>query len=126
MGDHPNATLVRNMLDAFNSGDAAAAAEFLASDVKWHMIGGETGEGLEGLQAMMSGDGPSITAEAHDVLANDGHAVALVQATAEADGQTFVYRTAEIMHISDGKVTERWAFSDDTQAISEFFAQFAG
>jgi hypothetical protein len=26
------------------------------------------------------------------------------------------------MHIRDGKVTERWAFSDDTQRITEFFA----
>jgi hypothetical protein len=25
----------------------------------------------------------------------------------------------------DGKITERWAFSDDTQAINEFFGQFA-
>jgi len=32
------------------------------------------------------------------------------------------YRTAEIYHIRDGKVTARWAFSDDTAAINEFFA----
>ena len=25
----------------------------------------------------------------------------------------------------DGKVTERWAFSDDTQKIIDFFASFA-
>jgi ketosteroid isomerase-like protein len=32
------------------------------------------------------------------------------------------YRTAEIMHFRDGKITARWAFSDDTAAINEFFA----
>jgi hypothetical protein len=28
------------------------------------------------------------------------------------------------MHVADGKITERWAFSDDTQAITDFFSQF--
>ena len=28
------------------------------------------------------------------------------------------------MHVVDGKVVERWAFSDDTQAIIDFFARF--
>ena len=33
------------------------------------------------------------------------------------------YRTAEVAHVNaEGKVTERWAFSDDTQAIKDFFA----
>jgi hypothetical protein len=41
-------------------------------------------------------------------------------------GQSFSYRTAEIYHLDEeGKITERWAFSDDTQAISAFFSQFA-
>jgi hypothetical protein len=29
---------------------------------------------------------------------------------------------AEIYHIRGGQVAERWAFSDDTAAIAEFFA----
>ena len=41
------------------------------------------------------------------------------------DGQTLDYRTTEIVHVRDGKVTERWAFSDDTQKIIDFFAGFA-
>jgi hypothetical protein len=36
----------------------------------------------------------------------------------------FSYRTAEITHVLDGKVFERWAFSDDTQVIIDFFARF--
>jgi ketosteroid isomerase-like protein len=38
------------------------------------------------------------------------------------DGERFVYRTAEIYHVRDGKVTARWAFSDDTDRINRFFA----
>jgi len=56
------------------------------------------------------------------VVANDDHAIALVQATARRGGRTLTYRTAEIFHVRDGKVTARWAFSDDTAAINEFFA----
>ena len=37
--------------------------------------------------------------------------------------RTLTYRTAEIYHMRDGKVTERWAFSDDTQRIIDFFAE---
>ena len=43
-------------------------------------------------------------------------------ATATRGGRTFTYRTAEIFHVRNGKVVERWAFSDDTAAIVAFFA----
>jgi ketosteroid isomerase-like protein len=66
-------------------------------------------------------EGASIKTETHDVIANDEHAVQLVTATATMDGQELVYRTAEIYHVRDGKVVERWAFSDDTERINKFF-----
>jgi hypothetical protein len=28
---------------------------------------------------------------------------------------------AEIYHVRDGKISARWAFSDDTEAINRFF-----
>jgi ketosteroid isomerase-like protein len=58
----------------------------------------------------------------HDVVANDDHAIGLFDATATRDGKTFSYRVAEIYHIRNGKIVERWAFSDDTAAIAAFFA----
>ena len=36
--------------------------------------------------------------------------------------KSMTYRTAEIMHVRDGKVTARWAFSDDTDRINKFFS----
>jgi ketosteroid isomerase-like protein len=51
--------------------------------------------------------------------------VGLVTATVKVGDQEFTYRTAEIMHIANGQITERWAFSDDTEAINNFFGQFA-
>ena len=62
--------------------------------------------------------------DVHDVLATDEHVVGLVTATVRVGDDEFSYRTAEISHVVEGKVVERWAFSDDTQAIVDFFARF--
>ncbi len=125
MTEHPNAALIRSALDAMNSGDMQALANAMSDDVEWHEIGGTAPvRGKAALAARFSEGGPNfeITAELHDVVANDDHAIAMVRATATRDGKTFTYRTAEIFHMKDGKITERWAFSDDTGAINDFFA----
>jgi hypothetical protein len=63
-----------------------------------------------------------VSIDLHDVVANDDHMVALLDATATRGDETFGYRTAEIMHLNaDGEVSERWAFSDDTEASIGFF-----
>lgn len=127
MGDHPNVGVVRELMDAFNAGDNDRIRATMADDVKWHMIGGETVVGLEALAGAMSAmdDDFTIETEVHDIVGNDEHVVALVEATVRAGDQEFSYRTAEIAHVEEGKVTERWAFSDDTAAITEFFRQFS-
>ena len=121
---HPNATLIRHGLEAFNRGDIAAFADLVADDVVWHQIGAETIRGKQAMAESLPGGEVDweISPEVHDVVANDEHVVALVNATGTRNGQTFDYRTAEIMHVRDGKIVERWAFSDDTEAIRRFFA----
>jgi ketosteroid isomerase-like protein len=123
MTEHPNATRARQALEAFNRGDIQGFADLIADDVVWHQIGAETLHGKQEMAAAMPGGDVDwqITADVHDVLANDEHVVALVEAHATRDGRTLDYRTAEIMNMRDGKVIERWAFSDDTQRIIEFF-----
>ena len=122
MADHPNAAMARRALDAFNTGDMQVMSELLADDVVWHEIG--RAEPMRGKAALAASAGTvdyQVTGKLHDVVANDEHVVALVEATATRGGKTFEYRTSEIMHVRDGKVTERWAFSDDTAAIVDFF-----
>jgi ketosteroid isomerase-like protein len=126
MDEHPNASVLRRALEALDSGDMQAGMDLLADDVEWHEIG--RAEPIRGKAAMAerytSGEGAGwdITGDLHDVVANDEHVVGLVNATARKDGQEFHYRTAEIVHVKDGKITARWAFSDDTEAINRFFA----
>jgi ketosteroid isomerase-like protein len=126
MADHPNAALVREIAEkSERDGDMTAAFENLADDIVWHEIGSD--EPIRGKQALMerfsgmTADG-SIKTETHDVVANDDHTIQLVTATATMGDKELVYRTAEIYHIRDGKVTERWAFSDDTERINRFFS----
>ena len=124
--EHPNAALFRRMSDALNSGDMTTVEGTLADDVEWHEIGRE--EPIRG-KAALAGREPGgantdydIHYDIHDVVANDDHTIALGDATATRGGRTLKYRTAEILHVKDGKITARWAFSDDTAAITRFFS----
>jgi ketosteroid isomerase-like protein len=122
--DHPNAALFRQMSQAADDGDFTTYADNIADDVEWWEIGSD--QPIRGKDALfqrmqdLMGQG-TIDIELHDVIANDEHVVALVNAKAGRDGRTLDYKTAEIYRVRDGKITHRWAFSDDTAAINEFF-----
>jgi ketosteroid isomerase-like protein len=125
MADHPNAAIVRAIADETErTGDMSKAFDNVDDDIVWHEIGRD--EPIRGKQALMERftgmpEGATISTETHDVVANDDHTIQLVTATATIGDQKLVYRTAEIYHMRDGKITERWAFSDDTARINEFF-----
>ena len=123
MSEHPNASVVREMNEAMTAGDMEGAASRVSDDVVWHSIGAaEPLRGKAQLAASMADwEGFNITYDVHDVLASDDHVIALGTATATKDGRSLTYRTAEIYHVRNGQVSERWAFSDDTKAITDFF-----
>jgi ketosteroid isomerase-like protein len=124
MSEHPNAALVRQAIDAMNRGDLQVLIDMIADDIVWHEIGNPVPIlGKPALRKRFS-SGPTdigIAAQMHDVLANDDHTIALLTATASRDGRVLTYRTTETFHIRDGLITERWAFSDDTAEIADFF-----
>jgi uncharacterized protein len=130
MDDHPNVTLLRRLSDqmggATSAGDIEAImGEALADDVEWHEIGRtEPTVGKAAMKERVAAGfgGAEIKAEEHDTVANDTHAVQLMNVTARRGDKTLNYRTAEIFHMKDGKITARWAFSDDTAKIIEFFS----
>lgn len=127
MSDHRHAAAYREALGRFNAGDPGGFADLMSDDVEYWMIGvDEPVRGRAELEQMMAESMPSwnITADLHDVISNDDHLIALVSATAtHEDGRSLTYRTAEIHHVdADGKITQRWAFSEDPQAIADFFA----
>ena len=125
MADHPNAAKIRALADEMErSGDMSRSFDMVSDDIVWHEIGRD--EPVRGKQALMERfaampEGASIKTQTHDVIGNDEHVDQLVTATATMGGRELVYRTAEIYHMRDGKVVERWAFSDDTDRINQFF-----
>jgi ketosteroid isomerase-like protein len=123
MAEHPNAAIVRRMTEAMNGGDMETAASLVADDVVWYVIGAaEPIRGKAQLADSMAGlEEANITYDVHDVLASDDHVIALGTAHATIGDRSLTYRTAEIFHVGNGQVTARWAFSDDTKAITDFF-----
>jgi len=124
--EHPNAKLVRELVEMLVRDDLAGVSERIADDVVWHYIGGA--EPVRGKEAMIMGLRASrnadwtITAQIHDVTASDDHVVALLKTHATRGGRTLDCDTAEIYHIRDGKVSAHWAYSDDTARIIDFYA----
>ncbi|HET6745273.1 MAG TPA: nuclear transport factor 2 family protein [Candidatus Limnocylindria bacterium] len=122
---HTNAKILHDAIETVNTGDPEAAVGLLADDVEWHEIG--RSEPTRGKEAVIQrftesfGDA-EVEATEHAVIADDEHAVQLMNVTARRGDKTLNYRTAEIFHMRDGKITARWAFSDDTRAIIDFFA----
>jgi ketosteroid isomerase-like protein len=122
MQEHPNVTFARRMSEAFERGDIETLSSAIADDVVWHEIGrAEPRRGKAELQAAMMGADYTISAKVHDIVGNGDHVVVLANATGTRGGRTLDYRVAEVYHIRDGKVVERWAMSDDTARIAEFF-----
>ncbi|MDH5371492.1 MAG: nuclear transport factor 2 family protein [Acidimicrobiia bacterium] len=125
MEEHPNAALVRDALNAFNQGDFEQFAGMLADDVNWYEVGAtEPIRGKEAIFASLGSGGQDyeIEADVHDVVANDLHTLALVNATARRGDRTLHYQTVEILHFSEGRVSDRWSFAGNTQEIQEFFS----
>ncbi len=126
MDEHPNAAMFREAMEFMAAGEAERLADFVADDIVYHQIGLPPIEGKAALvEAMKEYEGVDFSVEVHDVVANDDHTVGLLEATVKVGDEEFKYRTAEIMHIEDGKITERWAFAEDTQAINDFFGKLA-
>lgn len=124
MSDHPIAARYREMSAAMEAGDMSGLGTAIADDVVWWEIGAsQPVRGKQALMEQMQGYGDyNISAQLHDVVANDDHLIALLSVTATKGDEVLEYRTAEIHHVNaDGQVTERWAFSDDTKAIIDFF-----
>lgn len=53
----------------------------------------------------------------HDVVANDDHVVALIDATIVKGAASAHGRQVQVMHIRDGKMTEFWGMNEDQGAV---------
>jgi len=123
MAEHPNAAVIRNLYGI--AGGPDAVAHLFHPDVVWHlpgrnpMSGNHVGRDAV-LAAMRYFDGVQL--EVHDIVANDEHAVALLQASGERKGKRYRALEADIFHVRDGKIAEFWSFSEDQLLTDEFWS----
>ena len=66
--------------------------------------------------------GGAFTVEAHDVVANDEHAVGLHSVHAEREGRTLDDNNTLVFHVRDGRVTEVWQYWADPYTADDLFA----
>jgi ketosteroid isomerase-like protein len=126
---HPNEDLTRKGYEAFGKGDMQTVSDLFADDIVWHVPGRSSLSGdykgkdqVFGLFArLVELTGGTFRLELHDVLANDDHAVVLAESHAEREGRVLNDRGVNVLHLSDGKVTEFWGHAGDTYAVDEFW-----
>jgi ketosteroid isomerase-like protein len=127
---HPNEDLVREEFAAQQRGDMDALQKNWAEDIRMHQPGrGPLAGDYQGIEQLRQLYGRlaeqpfgAVSAELHDVLANDEHAVAMITARGERAGKQLNENIVSVYHIRDGKITEIWTHYTDLYALDEFFS----
>jgi ketosteroid isomerase-like protein len=129
MAEHPNIALVKKGFAAFEAGDIATLNTMFADDVVWHgagrsFLGGDfVGKGeVLGVFARVTQEADSFEQKVHTILADDEHAVALVEAHASREGKKITLRQVFVFHVSNSKIKEAWVSLHDPYAADEFWA----
>lgn len=132
MGEHPNASLVREMWDAIERGDMGWLDAHVADDIVWHVGGNSrsagTFRGKETVAQMMSGvtDPNAMKVVTHDIIAGDDHTVVLGTANITApSGASAEYNFVNVFHIDGDKVTEAWGMAENDAVTDPIWDEFA-
>ncbi len=129
--EHPNATLVRTLMDALQAGDLPTALGGYTDDAVYRVPGNNLVSGnYQGREAitqffykLMELTGGSMRLLMDDVIGAEGHAVMFWHGTAERAGKTLDSTGIMAFKInSDGKVTESWFLYNDQRAYDEFYS----
>ena len=129
MPEHPNVETLREGYALFNKGEMAAAMESWSDDIVWHTPGNNPLSGdyrgkqeVAGFFAKMQGMGlTSMNLEVHDILANDEHAVAMIEVNVDRGDRHYEGKAVHVWHLQDGKATEFWNMIADQAAADAFW-----
>lgn len=130
MAEHPNVEILREGYALFNKGDMQAAMESWADDIVWHAGGHSPLSGdyrgkqeVAGFFAKMQEMGvTSMNLEVHDILANDEHAVVMIDSHTQRGDRTYEGKAVHVWHIREGKATEFWGVALDQAAADAFWS----
>ena len=127
---HPNAELLAGQIDALARGEIAEAMTFYTDDVVFHYRGRNilSGEYRGKAQVVaMLGEVMRLThgsfrPTVHDILASDDHVAALVTVQAERDGTRVEWRSVDLFHVRDGRLSEHWVHEVNQEAVDQFWS----
>ena|SRR5205085_235122 len=130
MIEHPNASVLRRLYEAFARGDFAALSDLLADTVVWHVPGRSLVAGsyhgreelLGYFGQLVELSGGTFKAESRDIVANDKHVVSLEHLTAERAGKSLDIELALVVRVSDGRIVEARDYFSDQNVWDEFWS----
>ena len=132
MAEHPNALAVRQLLDAFTTGDLAAVEAGIDPDCTWRFPGREgalagTHVGrtavFDLLGRVMALTEGTFAFDLVDVLASDERAVVLFRGRgARADGRRLDNPTALVLRLRDGRAVEVDEYVWDLPEVEAFWS----
>ena len=127
---HPNAALLRAQIDALGRGDLATAMSYYTEDAVFHYPGANLFSGdhrgkeaiVRFLGRVMEMTRGRFHPEVHDILASDDHVAALVTVRAERDDRKAEWKSVDLFHVRDGKLSEHWVHEVDQEVVDRFFS----
>ena len=115
--------VVERMHDAYNRRDRDALLSCIADDVVWHVEGDNPAAGTyDGREQVWNAVfeplwlSPARVSD-DDVRQHGEHVVALQHAVHNFGDGERSFAAVEILHVVDGRVTERWEFTSDRAAL---------
>ena len=133
MAEHPNAAVVRSVLDAFGAGDFETVLALIAEDVEWHLPCGDTLLGasrdLHGVGAVAEavlanltyGEG-TVVFTIEQLYVADELVVAIGRDRGAARGRTLDLGIAMVFRVADSRVVEFWQTVDDLDGFRAFWS----
>ncbi|MBG0831960.1 nuclear transport factor 2 family protein [Planomonospora sp. ID67723] len=130
MSEHPNIAVVRDSYEALAKGDLDRFRDdLLADDVTFHIPGrGALAGDYRGKAAVADylsrfvELGGVLRFEPDAFLSDDSQVAALLRIRGEREGRILDERGVHVFRVTDGKISERWSFPQDTYVVDEFFA----
>ena len=124
---HPNEQLLRGADDAQLRGDVDAFMGFYTDDVVVHVPGKSSLAGdykgkdqFAELFGRFNERVPEYSFEPHAYLADDEHGVILQKSHYKRGDETLDADEAFVCHFRDGKISEFWLLSVDSDAVDAF------
>jgi ketosteroid isomerase-like protein len=126
---HPNEALLRQAYEAQSRGDLETYLRFLSDDIVFHIPGRSRIAGdyvgrdevRRHFRQLKELTGGTFRTGVHDVVANDDHAVALINAHGRRGDRSADLPRVHVWHVRGGNLAELWLHPTDQYTFDDFW-----